>query len=75
MESLNGDFVAYINNADEDDVQHIVSWSDLFKRGKYKYTGHKEDFSKWTGKERKSDLILLNPIKNDFEKLGIQMCL
>ena len=31
MESLNGDFGEYINNADEDDIKHIQTCCDAFR--------------------------------------------
>ena len=66
MESLEGDFSEYINNADEDDIEHIVSCCELFKKGEYKYTGDKKKLSKCIGEERKSDLMFLSLIKKEF---------
>ena len=73
MESLKGDFSEHIRHAYKDDIQHIEDFCELFKKGKYKYTGE-EELSKWTDKDRKSDLIFLKQIKKNLKDLGIQMC-
>ena len=69
METLNGDYSEYIRHANKDDIKHIMSCCELFKKGKYKYTGEKGNLSKCTGNERKSDLMFLKPIKKEFEKV------
>ena len=38
MESLNGDFDEYINNADEDDIKHIPTCCKGFMERNYKTT-------------------------------------
>ena len=59
MESLNGDFGEYINNADEDDIKHIQCCCEAFMERRYKTTK----------RGRENDLILLKPIKKEFEKV------
>ena len=68
MEALKRDFSEYINNADEDDIEHIKDCCELFKNGEYKCTGEKV-LLKCTGEDRKSDLMFLKPIKKGFEKV------
>ena len=53
MESLNGDFGEYINNADEDDIKHIQGCRNHFRKREYETT------DKW----RKYDLMFLKPIE------------
>ena len=59
MESLNGDFGEYINNADEDDIKHIQCCCEAFMERRYKTTK----------RGRENDLMLLKPIKREFEKV------
>ena len=56
MESLNGDYGEYINNADEDDIKHIQYCCDMFRKRDYKTTN----------RGRKYELQFLNPIKKEF---------
>ena len=59
MESLNGDFGEYINNADEDDIKHIQCCCDAFMERRYKTTK----------RGRENDLMLLKPIEKEFVKV------
>jgi len=38
MESLNGDYSEYLNNADEDDIENIQCCCDMFRKRDYKTT-------------------------------------
>ena len=59
MESLNGDYSEYINNADKDVIKHIQVCCEGFMKCKYKTTK----------RERESDLMFLKPIEKEFEKV------
>ena len=59
METLNGDFDEYINNADEDGIKHIAYCCNMFRKLEYKTTNS----------GRKYELMLLNPTKREFEKV------
>ena len=59
MGTLHGDYSEYIKHANEDDIQSIQTCCDMFRRRKYKTTK----------RGRENDLMLLKPIKKEFEKV------
>ena len=59
METLNGDFGEYINNADKRVIKFIQCCCDMFRKRDYKTTN----------RGRKYQLQFLNPIKKEYKKV------
>ena len=59
MGTLHGDYSEYMKHAHDDDIKSIQACCDMFRRSEYKTTK----------RGRKNDLMLLKPIKREFEKV------
>ena len=59
MGTLHGDYSEYMKHADDDDIQSIQTCCDMFRRLKYKTTK----------RGRENDLMLLEPIRKEFENV------